>query len=185
MTASLTYPPPLSAPPSTATLRGLLEGLQAGAAQVPPSPPLPGGQPVLSPVRAAMETVSIAQWNVEHAATGVPVRLSIGDPLTVDELARLRDELRGRPARIKAPTGDASTGNAPTGDAPSGDGPAPDAPTGDAAGDALPGDTQAAGQLAALGFAARRAAWAAGVGAAAFTLAAAVVRVVGLDLPLP
>lgn len=183
MTASLTYPPPLSAPPTTATLRGLLHGLQAGAAKVPPSPPLPGGQPALSPVRAAMEAVSIAQWNVEHATTGVPVRLSIGDPLTVDELARLRDELSGRPARIRVPsqtpvrdgptepTADAPTAAERTGNAPSGD--------------ALARDGAA---VAALGFAARparRAAWAAGVGAAALTLAAAVIRLVGLDLPLP
>lgn len=94
VTSSLTsYPPPLSEAPTVGTLRGLLVGLQDGTRRVPPSPPLPvpGGRP--SPVREAMHVVDIRQWRVEHAASGLPVALRVGDPLDAAQLMRLRDEL--------------------------------------------------------------------------------------------
>lgn len=82
------YPPPLSATPTVGTLRELLDALSSGAYEVPPVPPLPTGAPTARPPSV--------RWRVEHVASGVPVQLSIGDDLDVDELRHLRDLLGAR-----------------------------------------------------------------------------------------
>jgi len=91
-------------------LRGLLDGLQdpVGAAMtLPPPPPPPGTlstalgttelQALLAGLRrtasGAFDTSTVLRWRVEHANTGVPVWLGLGDRLSVRQLMRLRNEL--------------------------------------------------------------------------------------------
>lgn len=174
------YPPPLSAPPTVDALRGLLDGLQDPTAAAQALPPPPPGmlstalgttelQALLAGLRrtasGAFDTTTVVRWRVEHAHTGVPVWIGVGDRLSVRQLIRLRNELLPPPVVAGAP--------AP----PGGPVQRPAAATGPPALSPMTLTAPDRGRLAT--------GWSAIAVAVAVTMALGVAVLLGLDVPLP